>query len=160
MVAQESAARESAPPRLYRRFAHLFHEVGKFMGVGAVAYSFDLALFNAAVYLWAWEALPAKTFSTCVAATIAFVGNRFWTWRHRPRSRLHREYLWYFLFNTIGLGINLLWVWAYEWANGIWPSVLDNPIALNLVANVIGVGTAAAFRFYSYRTWVFSDTGR
>lgn len=157
MVTRESVAREGA---LYQRFAHVFHELGKFMGVGAIAYSVDLVLFNAAVYLWAWEALPAKTFSTCLAATIAFVGNRYWTWRHRPRTNLRREYLWYFLFNTIGLGINLLWVWAYEWANGLWPAVLDNPIALNLVANVIGVGTASAFRFYSYRTWVFADPGR
>lgn len=151
---------DSALTRLYHRFAHVFQELGKFMGVGAVAYTVDLALFNLAVYLWAWEALTAKTFSTCVAATIAFAGNRFWTWRHRPRKHLHREYLWYFVFNTIGLGINLLWVWAYEWANGVWPVVLDNWIALNLVANVIGVGTASAFRFYSYRTWVFADTGR
>lgn len=159
-MAQQSMTQDSALSRLYRRFAHVFHELGKFAGVGAIAYAVDLALFNVAFYVWHWDALPAKTFSTAIAASIAFLGNRFWTWRDRPRASLHREYLWYFLFNAIGLGINLLWVGAYQWANGIWPAVLDNPIALNLVANVIGVGTASMFRFYSYRTWVFTDTQR
>lgn len=159
-MAQQSTTHERLLARLHQRFAHLFHEIGKFIGVGAIAYTVDLVLFNASYYLWDWDTLPAKAMSTAVAATVAFIGNRFWTWRHRPRARLHREYLWYILFNAIGLGINLLWVGAYDWANGIWPSVLDNPIALNLVANVIGVGTASMFRFYSYRTWVFSDAGR
>ena len=42
-----------------------------------------------------------------VSATVAFLGNRFWTWRHRERSGIAREYSLYFLFNVVGLVIAL-----------------------------------------------------
>ena len=34
-----------------------------------------------------------------MAASLAFVGNRYWTWRERERTTLHREYGLYFGFN-------------------------------------------------------------
>jgi putative flippase GtrA len=135
----------------------LRHEAGKFVGVGSIAYAVDLVLFNVAHYAWGMGAILATVVSTTLSASVAFVGNRYWTWRDRPRGGLHREYFWYFLFNAVGLGINLIWVALYNWLNLRWPSVFDNWVALNLFAKVIGVGTASMFRFYSYRTWVFAD---
>jgi putative flippase GtrA len=144
----------AAPPS---RLARLGREFGRFAGVGAVAYLVDIGLFNLAVYAWQWDALTSKALSTVVAATVAFIGNRFWTWRHRPRSCLHREYMWYVTFNIVGLGINLLFVVAQQWGAVLWPQLLDNPVALNLVVNGLGVAAASLFRFHSYRTWVFAD---
>ena len=135
-------------------------ELSRFVGVGVVAYCVDTGLFNLAVYGWQWNGFAAKVLATVLATSIAFAGNRFWTWRDRPRAALHREYLWYFGFNAVGLGINLMWVGGYEWALDRWPDVFDNPIALNLVVNVAGVGFASLFRFYAYRTWVFGRPTR
>lgn len=151
-----SDAAEEERPR--RRYIPPIREFGSFAGVGMVAYLVDTGLFNLAFYSWGLNTFNAKAIATVVAATLAFIGNRFWTWRKRPRSALHREYLWYFVFNAIGLGLNLLWVAAYQLALYLWPNVFDNPIALNLVVNVAGVGFASLFRFHAYRTWVFSDT--
>src|SRR6266511_125364 len=100
---------EPAPSGLLRRwikrFEHLIHEVGKFGVVGAIAFMVDFSVFN--LLLSPIGPLPAKTVSTVISASVAFVGNRFWTWRHRPRSGLGREYSLYFLFNGVGLGIGL-----------------------------------------------------
>src|SRR6266511_2977872 len=85
---------EPAPSGLLRRwikrFEHLIHEVGKFGVVGAIAFMVDFSVFN--LLLSPIGPLPAKTVSTVISASVAFVGNRFWTWRHRPRSGLGREY--------------------------------------------------------------------
>lgn len=143
--------------RLREKLPDLSREAGKFATVGAIAYVLDTVLFNVAHYGWGMHTLGAKVLSTVVTATIAFVGNRQWTWRDRPRRGLRGEYLRYFGFNTIGLVITLGSVWIYQIAVTQWPRFLDNPIALNLIINVIGVGFASLFRFYAYRTWVFHD---
>lgn len=159
--ASHGTARQASAPawpvRVYRRFASLLHEMGKFVGVGAVAYVVDTGLFNFAVYGSGWNAYNAKIMAMVVGATVAFIGNRYWTWRHRARTSLHREYLMYFGFNTVGIGITLGCVWIYYRTVDLWPTVMDNPIALNMVVNVFGVGLASLFRFYAYRTWVFVD---
>lgn len=142
--------------QLYRRFRHLIHEVGKFGIVGVIAYVVDTALYVAArVYL---EPLTAKTIATVVAASLAFIGNRFWTWRHRERSGLAREYTLYFFLNGVALGIALGIVAINFYGLGaIWPELFRSPFAELIAAQVIGVAAGSAFRFWSYRRFVFRN---
>jgi putative flippase GtrA len=103
------------------------------------------------------ESLTAKTLATLVAATIAFFGNRFWTWRHRLRSGIAREYVLYFTFNGIGLVIALAFLGLSHYGLGqIWP-FFETPIADVIAANVVGLGAGTAFRFWSYRRFVFRE---
>lgn len=155
MTRPGESTRHRVVARLRNRLTGLGREAGKFAAVGATTYLVDTGLFNLAHYGWHMHTVSAKILSTVAAATLAFVGNRLWTWRSRPRRGLRREYVRYFGFNAVGLGITLLSVWAYQVAVAWWPHVLDNPIALNLIVNVFGVGAASLFRFYAYRTWVF-----
>lgn len=141
--------------RLYRRFQDLVHEVGKFGLVGGVAYFVDSVIL---VVLdgRGWEPMTAKTLATAIAATIAFVGNRFWTWRHRARSGLAREYTLYFIFNTIGLGIALACLGvSYHWLGAAWPGIFQTTLAVWVAANVVGLALGTTFRFWSYRRFVF-----
>jgi putative flippase GtrA len=141
---------------LLDRFGHLVHELGKFGLVGAVAYVVDLLLFNVALSALGMEPLAAKTVATAVAATVAFVGNRFWTWRHRERSGLAREYLLYFLFNAVGLGIALACLGVSHYGLGsVWPGVFESRLADNISANLVGAALGTLFRFWSYRRFVF-----
>lgn len=141
--------------RVYQRFRHLVDEVGKFGIVGAIAYLVDSGVLIA-LDAQGWEPLSAKTVATVVAATLAFAGNRFWTWRHRARSGIAREYVLYFVFNAIGLGISLAClVVSYRWLGGIWPAVFRTTLAVWLSANVIGLAGGTIFRFWSYRRFVF-----
>jgi putative flippase GtrA len=139
--------------RLYDRFRHRIHELGKFGIVGGVAYLVDTALFVVLVLFM--ESLTAKTIATILAASIAFIGNRFWTWRHRARSGLAREYALYFTFNAIGLVIALGFLWvSHYWLGETWPA-FQTPLADVIAANVVGLGAGTAFRFWSYRRFVF-----
>ena len=71
-------------------------ELLRFAGVGGVAYVFDIGLFNLMFLGFDWPDWLAKIISAVVAMTVAFFGNRHWTWRERrgsapnplPRHRL------------------------------------------------------------------------
>lgn len=146
---------------LLGRFRHLWHEVGKFGVVGVVAFVVDIGLFNIARVGFAWESIPAKILSTVAAATVAFIGNRFWTWRNRERSGLAREYLLYFFFNAVGLGIGLACLEINNSLLGsLWPRVFRTLAAENIAANVVGTVLGTLFRFWAYRRFVFIGAPR
>jgi putative flippase GtrA len=139
---------------LLARFQGLVRELGKFGVVGAVTYVLDTAILQLALSAEV-NPLLAKTLSTVVAATAAFVGNRYWTWRDRPRSGLHREYALYFLFNIVGLGIGLGCLAVSHYLLGrVWP-VLTSQLADVVSANVVGMVGGSLFRFWSYNRFVF-----
>jgi putative flippase GtrA len=157
----DPAPSTSLPGGLLGRFRHLVHEFGKFGAVGAVAFAVDVVIFNAASVLLDLSPYAAKTVSTVLAATVAFLGNRFWTWRHRERSGLAREYVLYFLFNAVGLGIGLgcLSV-SHDLLGSVWPA-FRTLLADNISANIVGTVLGSLFRFWAYRRFVFLDaTGR
>jgi putative flippase GtrA len=154
-----SAAPVGAVARLRERFGHLVKEFGKFGTVGGVAFLVDLLIFNLLIGDKAGvPVLLAKTISTVIAATLAFVGNRFWTWRHRERSGLHREYLLYFFFNAVGLGIGLACLGISHYVLGnFWPQVFQTKLADNISGQLVGTAVGTLFRFWSYRRFVFID---
>ena len=139
---------------LAARFEHLFHELGKFGTVGAVSFAVDFTIFNTLRALHV-ESLTSATISMVIAATVAFIGNRFWTWRDRERRGLRREYTLYFLFNLVGLVIGLTCLGLSHYGLGsIWPS-FQGALADNVAKNLIGMALGTAFRFWSYRQIVF-----
>ncbi len=141
--------------RLYQRFRHLVHEMSKFGIVGGVAYVVDSAILIL-LDTQGWEPLLSKTVSTLIAATVAFAGNRFWTWRHRARSGLAREYGLFSVLNAIGLGIALACLAiTYHGLGTIWPGIFQTSLAVFVSANVIGLALGTIFRFWSYRRYVF-----
>jgi putative flippase GtrA len=162
-VADDESSSPSAPPtgavaRFRGRFGHLIKEFGKFGIVGGVAFIVDLILFNLLISNAGEPPLLAKTISTVIAATLAFVGNRFWTWRHRERTGMRREYVLYFLFNAVGLGIGLACLGISHYVLGsFWPSVFQTTLADNLSAQIVGTAFGTLFRFWSYRRFVFID---
>jgi putative flippase GtrA len=131
------------------------NEVGKFGIVGAVCYGIDIGIF-AVLNQLAGQKYLALTVSTIVAATAAFVGNRFWTWRDRERTSLRREYTLYFAFNGVGLLIGLACLYvSSNWLGAIWPSVFHTALADLVAGKVVGVVLASLFRFWAYRRFVF-----
>jgi putative flippase GtrA len=138
------------------RFTRLVRETGKFGVVGACSYVVDLTVFNVCLVGLGWQRFAALLASTVVSTTFAFVGNRFWTWRDRSRSGLHREYSLYFGFNLVGLVIGAICLWLSHDALGqLWPGAFHTALADNIAAKVVGVAFASAFRFWAYRRYVF-----
>jgi putative flippase GtrA len=137
---------------LYARVEHLIHEPAKFGVVGAIAFIVDVGTFNVLRNgPLDDKVLTAKAISTVLATTVAFIGNRQWTFRHRERAGLRREYVLFFVLNGVGLAISLSFL-----AFSHYVLDLTSPLADNISTNIIGMGFATVFRFWSYRRWVFT----
>lgn len=140
---------------LIARFRREIHELGKFGIIGAIAWVVDTAVFKACLDANANQYLAA-VISTLVSATVAFLGNRFWTWRDRRGSSLHREYVLYAFFNAIGLFIAIGCLLVNDKVLGaLWPSVFHTQLASIVAKNGVGLVLGTTFRFWSYKRFVF-----
>jgi putative flippase GtrA len=139
------------------RLIALAHEVSKFGIVGGIAFLIDFVIYNVLLST-GLETLAAKTISTVVATTVAFLGNRFWTWRHREHDTMARQYTTFFLLNAVGLGIGLACLAISHYGLGqFWPA-LQSPVADNIAGLFIGTALGTLFRFWSYKRFVFRAT--
>jgi putative flippase GtrA len=137
---------------LYYGLHQLARELAKFGVVGAIAYVVDVGVFNLLRVGLDEGPLVSKTVSVVVATTVAYAGNRHWTFRHRGRSGLAREYVLFFVLNGVGLGIALACLAVSHYVLGFTSALADN-----VAANVVGLVLGTAFRFWSYRRWVFPE---
>jgi putative flippase GtrA len=140
------------------RWHKLIREFAKFGVIGVVNTVIDFGLFNLLQQNWQVAGhhfllhgapLKATVVATTVSATTSYFMNRHWTFRHRERSGLTREYMLFFVFNGIGLAIQLGMLGAAKYGFGI-----NSLFWLNWV-KVAGVGIGTVFRFWTYQTWVF-----
>jgi putative flippase GtrA len=136
---------------LTARVRDAFHELAKFGTVGALAFVVDVSLFNISLHLAPHKPLTAKVISTVVAASLAFVLNRAWSFRHRQRSSVRREYTLFFVLNAIGLIIALGCLGISHYLLGFHSRLADN-----VSGNIVGVALGTMFRFWSYRRFVWA----
>ncbi len=137
----------------------LYREALKFGAVGAVAFVTDLGLYNLlATELWPGAgAAPmngheklAKIISAGVATLVAWLGNRFWTFRHRRQATAPRELAQFAFMNVVGLLIALICLTVSHDLFRFTSALADN------LAIVIGNGLGTLFRFWAYRRFVFT----
>jgi putative flippase GtrA len=136
--------------QFYGRWQTLVHEVAKFGIVGAVCYVIDFGLFNVFHSGEGWGPITSKTLSTLIAASVNYFANRHWSFAHRARSGVRREYTLFIVLNFVGLAIALAFL-------GFGHYVLNqrSVLATNIWGNVIGTGMATFFRFWAYKKYVF-----
>ncbi|MEV5889838.1 GtrA family protein [Nonomuraea fuscirosea] len=137
--------------RLYQRFSSLVHELAKFGSIGAVAFVIDLSLLNLCNSALDLGPLTSKVVATTISTTFAYLGNRYWTFRHREQSGLGREYFLFFLLNGIALLFGMLTIGFTTYTLG-----LHDTLSFN-IANIVGVGLGTLFRYWSYKKWVFLE---
>jgi putative flippase GtrA len=138
------------PRNLREQVSRLWHEVAKFGVVGGTGFvvtevGFNLMHFDAKLGLFTSNAL-----ATMVAAIVTFVGNKYWTFRHRAGQGTRRETIIFIVLNGVGILIQYACVWVTQNVFGTTDKYLLN------VAYFIGIGLATLFRFWSYRKWVWS----
>lgn len=139
--------------RLFPVLARLGSEIAKFGTVGAIAFVIDVGIFNLLRYgALSDSPLTAKTLAVLVATAFAYVANRNWTYRDRPRTGVRRETALFFATNAAALLIAWACLYTSHYVLG-----LDSALADNISANVVAVGLGTLFRFLVYRTWVFPE---
>jgi putative flippase GtrA len=135
---------------LPERWRRLTEEFAKFGTIGLINLFVNFAVFN---LLWLTllrnGELKAKAIATIVATTSAYFMNRHWTYRDRPKATLRREYTLFFIFNVVGLVIEVTVVGIAKYGFG-----QTHIVVLNL-CTAIGIVLGTVFRFWAYRTHVF-----
>ncbi|WP_369140029.1 GtrA family protein [Modestobacter versicolor] len=124
-------------------------ELGAFGVVGAFCFVLDLAIFQLLYAHMDVGAVTAKLISTLVSMTVAYVGHRYWSFSHRARTGLGREYVLFAVINGVTLLLGLAVVWFVRYP-------LDQESAVVLqIANVGSTVLGTLIRYLSYRRWVF-----
>jgi len=135
--------------RVPQRFHAITDEVAKFGTIGLINLGVNFAVFNALLLIVAGSEVKAKAAATVVAVTSAYFLNRYWTYRHRPKTTLRREYSLFFFFNAVGLLIEtgIVALAKYGFDQTSW-------LVLN-ICTFVGIALGTIFRFWAYRTHVF-----
>ncbi len=139
----------------------VYREMLKFGVVGAVAFVVDVGGFNLlATGLWPGSGPApldghekmAKIISSGVATLVAWLGNRYWSFRHRRQTSPPREFALFVVMNIGGMVIAVLCLTVSHDLLGFTSALADN-----VSGNVIGIGLGTLFRFWTYRKFVFTE---
>ena len=134
---------------MYARYEMLIHEVGKFGLVGICSTILTFLIQNA---LYGHVGPTTQVIiANAIATVFAYLGNRYWAFRHRKNARMGRETVLFIVFNVIGTLIQTAFVDFNHYA-------LHNHDRLSLnIATVVGIIFATLFRLFCYRKFVFSS---
>jgi putative flippase GtrA len=138
------------------RKARLLPQLIKFGAVGAVGFVVNLLVFNLMLLVVLRGVPHATIYSTIIATVIAiltnWIGNRYWAFSGQRQDNAAREGVEFFVVSlATGTGIPLLCVWVSHYLLG-----MQNPVADNISANIVGLAIGMLLRFALYRWWVFS----
>jgi putative flippase GtrA len=87
--------------------------------------------------------------STLVSMTMAYLGHRYWSFSHRSRTGVRREYTLFAIINTVTLLLGVAVVAGVRYG-------LDQDGALIMqAANIGSIVLGTAIRYLTYRQWVF-----
>lgn len=137
-------------------YSGLISYVLKFGVVGILGLVVDVTVFNllrvggiGGEHLLSGP-IGAKVVAVAAATVVTWFGNRYWTFREHRRANYLLELAEFSVVAVAGMLVNLLPLYISHYVLG-----LDNLVADNISANVIGLLLATAFRFVLYRFWVF-----
>ncbi|UNZ21957.1 GtrA family protein [Streptomyces sp. 891-h] len=133
----------------------LVRELAKFGAVGALGFLVNVAIFNLCIHTFQLAPIRSGVISQVVAIGTNYLGNRYWTYRHIDKNRIHRETVLFFLFSGVGLVLENGILALSHYGFGYTSTLADN-----IAKNVIGLAIGTAFRFWAYRSWVFKVTGK
>jgi putative flippase GtrA len=133
----------------YARFQVLIHEVGKFGLVGLASTIITFLIQNA---LYGHTGPTTSVIlANAIATVFAYIGNRYWAFKHRKTTNMGRETVLFIFFNVVGTLIQTAFVDSNHY-------LLHNTDRLSLnIATVIGIVFATLFRLFCYRKFVFND---
>jgi len=131
---------------LYARFRQLIHEGFKFLVIGVFGAIVTFGVANALHSVGKYKAI---TIATILATAVTYLGNRYWTFRHRQGKGTTRDSTMFFVLNGIGLLIYYGCIGLIDLAG------LGHSVAWYNVALVVGTGLGTLFRFWSYRKWIW-----
>lgn len=135
----------------------LLGDVSRFATVGLLATFVSFVLFNYLLHGWGamtaplgQHAIGAYVLANTIGMVVSYRGTRSWAFRHRPPVHADGGRTAYVLINVGTMAIPVALLWFTRAGLGI-----ENAVADNVSANVVGLGLGFAARFYLFRRFVF-----
>lgn len=139
--------------RLRDSWRVLLKELSAFGVVGAVNFALDVAIFQVMYTVVGADALVSKIVSTSITTTTAYFMHRQWSFSHRARTGVRREYPIFFLVNALTLALSLVMIGFVRYG-------LNQSDALMLqLTNIASIAIGTVIRFLAYKRWVFPALG-
>jgi putative flippase GtrA len=135
----------------YQRFRQPIHEFAKFGVIGIAGVVITNAVYDLLYLHLGVGPVTSATIATIVATITSYVGNRYWSFRTRQRTRVVREIIIFAVLN----GLALLIQDAAVAFNYYLLHLGHNKAAVFIALNT-GIVLATLFRFWSYRTFVWA----
>lgn len=135
------------------RVGHLFHEIAKFGLVGGTSLVINFILFQVYSSFKRNDVLVASIVASVLSTIVAYLGNRYWTYRDRDCTGVGREVVLFFGSNGVGMVIQVGCLALTHYVIG-WNSNLGDFFGNYVLGMSMGMG----FRFWSYRTLIFPET--
>jgi putative flippase GtrA len=141
------------------RWRRRLEELARFLAVGGVATLVALFLFNLLVHGFTPgaeapmrnHAVLGYVVANSIGMLISYRGSRSWAFKHRETTHPDGGRTAYFGINLATMAFPVACLWFSRNVLS-----LEDPVADNLSANVIGLAMGTAARFYLFRTLVFS----
>ena len=128
----------------------LLKELGAFGVVGAVCFFLQIGCFQLLYAHLGVGAVRSNLIATVVSMTAAYFGHRYWSFSHRARSSVRREYVLFAAINGITLLLGLAVVAFVRYPLG-----QDSTLVLQ-IANIASIVLGTVIRYLGYRRWVFT----
>jgi putative flippase GtrA len=143
------SAADALLARLGTTWRLLLKELSAFGVVGTVCFLIDIGLFQVLYAHVGLGAITAKLLSTLTSTTVAYFAHRYWSFSHRARTGLRREYTLFAVVNGLTLLLGLAVVAFVRYPLG-----QDGALVLQ-IANVGSIVAGTVLRYLCYRRWVF-----
>lgn len=127
----------------------LAKEISAFGVVGIACFLLDIGLFQLCYSVLGTGAVTAKLLSTLVSMTVAYFAHRYWSFSHRARTSVRREYVLFTVINGAALLLGMAVVAIVRYPLG-----QDSALVLQ-AANIASIVLSTVLRYLAYRTWVF-----
>lgn len=145
--------RTNVRARLFASWRVLLKELSAFGVVGAVNFALDITIFQLMYTVVGTDALVSKIVSTSITTTTAYFMHRHWSFSHRARTGLRREYPIFFLVNALTLALSLAMIGVVRYPLG-----QTDALILQLT-NIASIAIGTVIRFSAYKRWVFPSSG-
>lgn len=127
----------------------LAKEVSAFGVVGIFCFLLDVGLFQLFYDALGIGAVTSKLLATLISMTVAYFAHRHWSFSHRARTGVRREYVLFTVINGAALLLGMAVVAVVRYPLG-----QDGALILQ-VANIASIVLSTVLRYLAYRTWVF-----
>nr|WP_203644405.1 GtrA family protein [Streptomyces sp. SID14478] len=132
--------------------SRLYAEIAKFGVVGLLGIAVNLVAFNLLRWATDLQTVRAGVAATGLAIVGNYVGFRYFTYRDRQSAgSRRREVALFAFFSAVGLLIENGVLFGATYGLGLHDALWSN------FFKFAGIGVATLFRFWSYRTWVFTS---